>query len=416
MGGCCSREPGEERAWRRGYILGNVLALLLVVSAWSAVLFAQTLQAERVPVETTQQKLLDKFPEVGLIVVSKRCAPGPPFEHAIEEPRSPPALDFASVVGVSVHDVDQATVYMQRPDPSKVLWKSRRYTIANLGGKAYTCAFTAGAFMQTKNLQCFGRTYDGTSMWHSTAGWKDCASSDVGGMAEPFDPMVGLSVGNWSTLPGGGHDAPAHVQTLPSWPEESFFVLPTTEEGLVADLARVDGVLASIAAGTPDYSTELVMQEALSGNFSGGVWAFQAISQDEMANSGPSLITVRSSRCEGICWGQERKLAAELVSAPPRWRQPLCNPSMRRYSVHQGCVPIVFLAERMETVVVRTVAFAWSGLFTQWLSPLVVSGLLCPTLLYLPVWLGGGAPEGSSMEVKGFLPGASKVGLSRDGL
>jgi len=166
------------------------------------------------------------------------------------------------------------------------------------------------------------------------------------------------------------------------------------------------------------------MQEALTANFSGGVWVSQAVNLNEFGSKGPTLVMMRSNRCEGSCADPSvsggARLTASVVQGPQQWRQPLCDPNVRGFNEHQGCVPVVFLMDRAESVVIRTVAFTWHNLFSQWLSPLVVSAILMLVLLYLPTKLGigGSSGGGETREESKALQylGATKVGFVGDDL
>lgn len=380
----------------RGYFIASVVFSLTIIVVWSAVLFAQVLQAHRIPVQTTQLRRLNRFPKTAVLVVSKSCSHGPPF-HMTPEPPHPPVFDFVSVVSLSLNRRhDQASVYLKRPAPESVLWREQRYTHNQYGRSGnFTCAFTAAGFVHTENTQCLKRTFK-DERWHSKEGWYDCE------VEPPFDPLVGLSVGNWSTEPEATSRAARHVQRLPSWPSESFFLVPTAAAALPALLNHVDAVLRDTVGGVHDYSMSLVVQQALSTNFPSGVWLFQAQNKDPFANIGPLMVTFHATRCEGSCaaGSEEQQLSATAVATAPQWRQPLCDPDVIQVSTHQGCVPIVFVADMSEAVVVSIVAFRWPNLFAQWLSPLAVFALLFPALVLAPYCRWAGGERGSHSEVR----------------
>merc|ERR1719215_229566 len=81
-----------------------------------------------------------------------------------------------------------------------------------------TCSFSAAAFALS-NFECFSRYSNSDGRWHSDQKWHRCHTSEV---ATPWDALSGLNAGNWSTTAGEQPE----IQTLPSWPSESFFVIP----------------------------------------------------------------------------------------------------------------------------------------------------------------------------------------------
>jgi len=182
------------------------------------------------------------------------------------------------------------------------------------------------------------------------------------------------------------------VQALPSWPETSFFVLPTTERDLKSVVDRVDAVVQEVVSQVRSFqhSTPLQIEEALSSKVAEGAWLFQARNMDPLANIGPLAVTIHSSRCEGRCAAgvAPHTLSATAVSMTPPWRQPLCNPDITRLYSHQGCVPIVFAADMIETLVTSTVALRWPDLLTQWLAPVAAVVLFSPALLLVPQCAG----------------------------
>lgn len=388
---------------RRGFMVGSIVSAIAILVVWSGVLYMQVLQAHRIPVQTTQYHRLDAFPSTGVVVVSKFCSQGPPFAAGEAVPETP-AFDFATVTGLSVAKGTGASVQLQRPDPQRVLWKQHRVTFPEYGqsGKR-TCAFTAAAFLHAKSVQCLTRTVE-NNLWVSEAGWQACEGN------KRYEPMVGLSAGNWSTSPKG--TTRGHSQGLPSWPSGSFFIAWTPAEELRSLLGRVDGLLQRVAGKETDADTLVAVQDSLSTEVPGGVWLFQATNMDPFANIGPQVVTLHSTRCEGVCDAEttRAKVHATLEAAPPMWRQPLCDPSIQHMSSHQGCVPIVAKEDLLEAVVVSTVAFRWPNLVAQWLSPLVVLAVLFPVLAILPIIVGLGKEQGTDAEVRKLVVGSAVVG------
>lgn len=373
-------------ACRRGYAAGGLVFALAVLVAWSAALYAQVLQAHRVPVQTTQHHPLESFPSAGFIVVSKSCGLGPPWaQHA--EPPAPPLWDFTTVYGLEV-DGEESSLLFRRPDPDGVLWRQRRSVAQRYDGQSsLTCAFTAGAFLTHKRTQCLRRT-SRREVWTSADGWQPCE------FERPFESLAGLMVGNWST-DGGVR------QTLPAWPAEAFMLIPAIERRLHATLDDVDRVMAEALRGAASYATAVRLQGELSLRFPDGVWLFQATNLDPLADVGPLVVTLHARRCEGEC-DHDEAVAATVVKSPPMWRQPLCGSGLRHVSSHQGCVPVVFRADPQEAVIVSTLAFRWPGLLAQWLSPVLVFALLFLAAVLVPYCAtrgGGGAEE----EVEGLV-------------
>lgn len=400
-GGCLQDMFADLSACHRGYIVGGLVFGLAILVIWSAVLFVQVVQAHRVPVETTQLRRLPRFPSAGFVVVSKFCVVGPPFAHEQQTPMVPPLFDFASVSAIGIGSDGQSTVSLRRPDPDGVLWRQEEFLDSHHGGGGnYTCTFSVAGLLTNRKNQCLKRTFK-MQKWYSQDGWQPC---DID---TPFDPLVGLSVGNWSTEADEELNIRAFRQLRPSWPTETFFLLPTVEDGLHLAVDAVHQVLRQTLSGAVDYATALVVQQALSVRFSSGVWLFQATNTDPFANIGPLAVTLRASRCEGTCEkGTTRhSLSATIEKAAPRWRQPLCDPDLRHISAHQGCVPIVFQADMQEAVIISTVAFRWPNLFAQWLSPVIVFMLLFPGLVLAPYCLRAGGENGDSHEVSGLVAG-----------
>jgi len=373
--------------FQRGFVAGSCAIAFVSLLVWTSVLLLQVLQAHRVPVQTTQLRPLERFPETGFVVVSKVCTEGPPFSNGSPGPPDPPVFDFASVADFTVGDDQEGIVDLRRPDPASILWRQHRYVDASYGRRGnFTCAFTVAGFAEHGGTECFHRASSGDT-WYSAHGWHACH-----GEVERFDPLIGLSVGNWSTVDNLAKQAQNRIQLLPSWPSETFFLLPVVGTRLESFVQRMDNVIQEAVQKELNYAeTALNMQDELSTHFPDGVWLFQAFNSDPFANIGPSVVRLRSSRCEGECEAgtTQQTLSATLEKAPPKWRQPLCSTDMRHVSEHQSCVPIVFVADTREAVVVSTVAFRWPNLFAQWPSSSALSpsdGRTCSRSGPLPWW------------------------------
>mmetsp|Transcript_82911 Transcript_82911/g.238287 ORF Transcript_82911/g.238287 Transcript_82911/m.238287 type:complete len:437 (+) Transcript_82911:137-1447(+) len=386
--------------FQRGFVAGSCAIALVSLLVWTSVLLLQVLQAHRIPVQTTQLRPLERFPETGFVVVSKVCTEGPPFSNGSPGPPDPPVFDFASVADFTVGDDQEGIVDLRRPDPASILWRQHRYVDARYGRRGnFTCAFTVAGFAEHGGTECFHRA-SSEDTWYSAHGWHACH-----GDVKRFDPLIGLSVGNWSTVDNLAKQAKNRIQLLPSWPSETFFLLPVVGTRLESFVQRMDNVIQEAVQKELNYAeTALNMQDELSTHFPDGVWLFQAFNSDPFANIGPSLVRLRSSRCEGECEAgtTQQTLSATLEKAPPKWRQPLCSTDMHHVSEHQSCVPIVFVVDTREAVVISTVAFRWPNLFAQWASPLVVFALLLPVVLLVPC-LSGRAESGSVYEGHGLM-------------
>lgn len=389
--------------FRRGFVVGSCLVTLTTLLVWTGVLLLQVLQAHRIPVQSTQLVPLETFPETGFVVVSRQCSLGPPFVDGALEPPPPPVFDFAVVAGFALGAAGESIVALQRPEPASVIWLQQHFTVGSYGRKGnFTCALTIGGFAQQERTQCFERAFaDG--VWYSDRGWYECQRKRA------FDPIVGLSVGSWSTVAVATRQIQSHTQHLPSWPSETFFLLPTAARRLESVVERVDRTMREAIPKSSDYATALSVQEALSVAFPEGVWLFQAFNEDPLANIGPDVVRLRSSRCEGACEAgtSTQQISAKLEKAPPRWRQPLCNPEMFHLSEYELCVPITLIADGQEAVIISTVAFRWPSLFAQWLSPLVVFVLLVPVVLFAPCTAVQTQQAGSEAEGRGLIGGLS---------
>mmetsp|Transcript_20767 Transcript_20767/g.45015 ORF Transcript_20767/g.45015 Transcript_20767/m.45015 type:complete len:413 (+) Transcript_20767:304-1542(+) len=390
----------DASMFRRGYLAGSCTAAVVIVLVWSGVLGLQLLQAHRVPVRTTQYQTLEAFPETAFIVVSKRCVP------AGETPQKPPLFDFASISDFRSSTEGEPIISVKRPAPGGVLWQQKSYKENHGDRGEFTCAITTGGFSNEK-MECLERSGTVNNGWKSSQPWQGCKSQ--------FDPVVGFNVGNWSVTPlSKGAD---QTQRLPSWPSETFFFLPVPDSKLDSYVMRVHKSIEEVVKSGTNFATVLSIQEALSARFHDGVWLFQAFNSDPFANIGPSMVRLKSSRCEGECEAgtSSVKLSATLEKASPKWRQPLCNPAVRHISEHQGCVPIVVVADLEEAVVISSVAFRWPNLFAQWLSPLIAFALVLPAVLFMPCNKEGGE-NGSMHEGQGLMNSPGKgEGSERQG-
>lgn len=365
--------------WKQGYFSGACSAFVFIVAMWSAVLMLQIWPTQRRVVESTYSEPLPTFPSTSLVVVSKLCANGLPPVSA--QWGRPPTHDFAFVVGMSTAIGGEAIVRLRRPAFAKTRWEQVRYSKeSNAGQGSLSCAFTVAAF-SLSNAECFTRFSVGDQGWNSDESWHFCKDSEAG---PPFSPLAGMNAGNWTTTEGL---KPA-VQRVPSWPSESFFIIPCLESEANEIATKATGVLRQILRQPQDFDTPLILQESLSARFQRGAWLFQASNSDPFANIGPLRATFQSTRCEGECDahrpGQKQQLSVSVKSVSPRWRQPLCEPDLKQESAHQGCVPIVFVADTNETVIVGTVGITLPNLLVQWLTPVVAFLLLLPFIFLFP--------------------------------